>query len=146
MTQKPRIRTYLLPCLACILLLAACNPKGEISGTATYTDYYDGCSYPAARATLHKVSLQPNGTERIISSVTAGNDGTFHFEYVKDGDWYLKATLNKEDVIYEGRSEKFSVDNGGHARTNCHLTFSKLVYGVATGTTQAPDAPADRPD
>ncbi|MBQ2488207.1 MAG: hypothetical protein II525_00135 [Bacteroidales bacterium] len=130
MTQKPRIHPYLLPCLACLLMLTACNPKGEISGTATYTDYYDGCTYPAAGATLHKVSILPNGTERNVSSVKAGDDGTFHFEYVEDGDWYIKATMNKEDVIYEGRSESFSVDRGGHAHTTCQLTFSKLVYGA----------------
>ena len=129
MTQKTRIHTYLLPA-ACCILLAACNPKGEISGTATYTDYYDGCTYPAAGATLHKVSILPNGTERNVSSVKAGDDGTFHFEYVEDGDWYIKATMNKEDVIYEGRSESFSVDRGGHAHTTCQLTFSKLVYGA----------------
>ena len=119
-----------MPCLACILLMSACKPKGEISGTATYTDYYDGCTYPAAGATLHKVSILPNGTERNVSSVKAGDDGTFHFEYVEDGDWYIKATMNKEDVIYEGRSESFSVDRGGHAHTTCQLTFSKLVYGA----------------
>lgn len=129
MTQKKHIRPYLMPCLACILLMSACKPKGEISGTATYTDYYDGCTYPAAGATLHKVSVLPNGTERNVSSVKAGTDGTFLFEYVENGDWCIRATLNKEDVIYEGRSESFSVDKGGHANTACHLTFSKLVYG-----------------
>ncbi len=140
MTQKTRIHTYLLPCIASCILLAACNPKGEISGTATYTDYYDGCTYPAAGATLHKVSILPNGTERNVSSVKAGDDGTFHFEYVEDGDWYIRATLNKEDVIYEGRSESFSVDKGSHARTSCHMTQSKLVYSAATANLKSGDA------
>ena len=108
--------------------MTACNPKGEISGTATYTDYYDGCTYPAAGATLHKVSILPNGTERNVSSVMAGSDGTFHFEYVEDGDWYIKATMNKEDVIYEGRSANLSIEKGSTASTSCHLHFSKLAY------------------
>ena len=128
MTQKTRIHTYLLPCLACCILLAACKPDGEICGTATYTDYYDSCDYPAGGAILYKVALQSNGSERTVSSVTANADGTFRFQYVENGDWYIRATLNKEDVIYEGRSANLSIEKGSTASTSCHLHFSKLAY------------------
>ena len=128
MTQKTRIRTYLLPCLACILLLTACNPKGEISGTATYTDYYDGCSYPAGGALLYRVERMSNGTERTVSTVTATNDGTYIFQNVKDGDWVIRAKLNKEDVIYEGRSEPFYLEKDKSVTINCHLDKTQLMY------------------
>lgn len=132
MTQKPRIHPSLFPILACVLLLAllctACKPNGEISGTVTYTDYYDGCVYPAGNTLLYKIEVLSNGTERMVSSVTAGADGSFRFDYVKAGNWKISASLNKEDVIYAASSPTLSIDKGESRRLQLHLDKQRLVY------------------
>lgn len=128
MTQRTRIHTYLLPCIACCFLLAACKPDGEISGKVTYTDYYDSCTYPAGNAQIYRIECMSNGTERTVSTVTATNDGTFIFQNVKEGDWVIRAKLNKEDVIYEGRSEPFYLEKDKSVTVNCHIDKSQLLY------------------
>lgn len=129
MTQKPHLkRLCILILTACSILLAACNPKGEISGTVTYTDYYDGCVYPAANTLLYKIEVLSNGTERMVSSVKAGTDGSFRFDYVKAGNWKISASLNKEDVIYAASSSTLSLDKGEHSKVKLHLDMQRLVY------------------
>ena len=117
------MKHHLILSIACLSLLAAgCKPDGEISGTVTYTDYYDGCIYPAGGATLYKLEVLPNGSERSVSSVGADKNGKFCFPYVEDGNWRLRAVLYKEDISYEGFSETVSVEKGRReVSTSCHL-------------------------
>ena len=106
----------------CLLLTMGCKPDGEISGTLTYTDYYDGCIYPANGATLYKLEVLPNGSERSVSSVGADQNGKFCFTYVEDGNWRIRAVLYKEDISYEGYSETVSIEKGHReVSTSCHL-------------------------
>lgn len=108
--------------VCCFLLTAGCKPDGEISGTATYTDYYDGCEYPANGATLYKIEKLSNGSDRTVSSVSADKNGKFCFPYVEDGNWRLRAVLYKEDISYEGFSEDFNVEKGRRkVSVGCHL-------------------------
>lgn len=112
----------ILALACCFLAMTGCKPDGEISGTVTYTDYYDGCIYPAGEATLYKLEVLPNGSERSVSSVRADKKGKFCFPYVEDGNWRLRAVLYKEDISYEGFSETVSVEKGHReVSTGCHL-------------------------
>lgn len=117
------MKYFAVSTLACIfLLMTGCKPDGEISGTATYTDYYDGCIYPAGGATLYKIEVLPNGSERSVSSVNADKNGKFCLPYVEDGNWRVRAVLYKEDISYEGFSETVSVEKGKReVSTSCHL-------------------------
>lgn len=109
--------------LSCFFFgMIGCKPDGEISGVATYTDYYDGCIYPAAGATLYKMEVLSGGSRRSVSSVSADKNGKFCFPYVEDGDWCVRAVMYKEDVSYEGYSETVCVEKGRReVSTGCHL-------------------------
>ena len=113
--------------LSC-LLLTSCKPDGEISGTVTYTDYYDGCTYPAGSVKIVKVQLLGGGREKAVSSAFSNHDGKFSFPNVEDGTWLLRATLNKEDVQYEGVSETLYIDDGKHVTANISLSRSGFTY------------------
>ena len=123
-------RKYLLVritvCMLFPLLLAACKPEGEIEGTIRYTDYYDGCDYPAGSTIIHRVQLLNGGVEKNVTTTTSDHNGNFTFHHVEDGAWLLRATLKKEDVLYEAVSETLFVDDGKTAR--CTLTLKKSSF------------------
>lgn len=124
-----KIMKYLCCLLfASCLLLPACKPDGEISGTVSYTDYYDGCSYPAGSTKIVKVQLLGGDREKAVSTVVSNNNGKFSFENVEDGTWLLRATLKKEDVIYEGVSETLYVDKGKLVTSNIILNKTGFSY------------------
>ena len=113
-------------CLLFPLLIAACKPEGEIDGTILYTDYYDGCDYPAGSATIHRVQLLGGGVEKNVTTTFSDHNGAFTFHHVEDGTWLLRATLKKEDVLYEAVSETLYVNDG--KTIHCRFTMKKTAF------------------
>ncbi len=112
----------------CLLSITACKPDGGINGKVTYTDYYDGCDYPAASTLVYSIHQLSNGKQQNKDVVTSDKYGHFEFKHVADGDWIIKAKLNREDVVYEGVSETLHISDGEIINTQLHLHMSGISY------------------
>lgn len=95
--------------LGCALTISSCTKnQNVIKGKITYKDL-TGLVSNAGNATVNVMSTEDKAGLSYSYTTKTGNDGSYSFNQVSDGEWYIYAVYSEDTLTYKGKSDLFKV-------------------------------------
>lgn len=113
-----KIKHIIALCFLATFLFVACKKpagpggKNTIKGTVQFKNGAGGTNDPAAMAQISIAYGSNASTSTFDQTILAGSDGTYKFEALRKGDYFIKATFTDE--------HGFKYSNAGSVITFSH--------------------------